>query len=614
MKKQRLTALVLAGVMVLGAALTGCGKSDNTGKTSSNGQKKVLDYYSSAEPETLDAQVMTGQPDMQIGNMFIEGLMRFGKEEGKYEPGVAESYTFDEAANSYTFKLNPNAKWSDGKQVTADDFFFAWRLALEEQTTYSFMLSQYIKGADEFASTTKKTFLAGKDASFKALVDKVKTEANEDKKKELNSQIADRQAKMTEAEKAEYLKLKDELWAKVGVKAEGDSLTVELAGPTPFFIGLTAFPVYYPMNKEFYETHKADNSYGLEASGLYSNGPWVVTEWKHKDSFKLVKNENYWNKDNIKIDEINLKVVDNVETRTNLLKTGKLDGSAIQANDLPTFQDLATREQYKLQDMVDMPDYSVFYVDFNQFNNKYTMNLNIRKALMYAMDRNGLVEKINLGDRPALGIIPENFPGLDKSFREENGMELFKDNDKEQAKKFLAEGLKELGLKELPALDLVIDDKDVAKKLGVKFQQDWKDIGITVNLVPVPWGEKLKRLKAGDFAIANSGWGPDYMDPMTFLDLFETGNGNNHGEFSNPEYDKLIQAARVETDAAKRMEMFYKAEKILVDNAAVAPEYFRISHWVFKDYLTGVVNRGAGPTTDFYWADIDMDAKVSQAK
>jgi oligopeptide transport system substrate-binding protein len=626
MKKQRLTALILAGAMLLGAALTGCGQnsgSDTAGGakqnteangSASSGKKKVLDYYSSAEPETLDAQQISGQPDMIIANMFIEGLMRFGKEEGKYEPGVAESYTFDEATNTYTFKLRKDAKWSDGKQVTADDFFFAWRLAMDEQTVYSFMLTQYIKGADAYAAVTQKSFLSEKDASFKALVDKAENEKDDAKKKEINSQIAKRIEAMTDAEKSEYQKIKDDLWSKVGAKAEGDNLKVELVGPTPYFVGLTAFPVYYPMNKDFYEKHKADNSYGLEAAGLYSNGPWVVKEWNHKDSFKLVKNDNYWNKDNIKIDEMNIKVVDKVETRTNLLKTGKLDGSAIQAKDLPEFQDLATREQYHLQDMVDMPDYSVFYIDFNQFSNKYTMNKNIRKALTLAMDRNSFVEKINLGDRPALGVVPESFPGLNKSFREENGMELIKDNNKEEAKKYLAQGLKELGLKQLPAIDMVIVDGDIDQKVAVKFQQDWKEIGVTVNLVPVPWGEKLRRLKAGEFAMCADGWGPDYMDPMTFLDLFESSNGNNYGKYNNPEYDKLINDARVEKDPAKRMEMFYKAEKMLVDDAVIAPQYFRVAHWVFKDYLTGVVNRGAGPSTDFYWADIDMDAKEAQAQ
>lgn len=626
MKKKRLTALILAGAMLLGAALTGCGQNSGSdtaggakqnteaGGSASSGKKKVLDYYSSAEPETLDAQQISGQPDMIIANMFIEGLMRFGKEEGKYEPGVAESYTYDEATNTYTFKLRKDAKWSDGKPVTADDFFFAWRLAMDEQTVYSFMISQYIKGADAYAAVTQKSFLAEKDPSFKALLDKAENEKDDAKKKEINSQIAKRIESMTDAEKSEYQKIKDDLWAKVGAKAEGDSIKIELSGPTPYFVGLTAFPVYYPMNKDFYEKHKADNSYGLEAAGLYSNGPWVVKEWNHKDSFKLVKNDNYWNKDNIKIDEMNIKIVDKVETRTNLLKTGKLDGSAIQAKDLPEFQDLATREQCHLQDMVDMPDYSVFYMEFNQFNNKYTMNENIRKALMLAMDRTSFVEKINLGDRPALALIPESFPGLNKSFREENGMELIKDNDKETAKQLLAKGLQELGLKQLPAIDMVIEDTDIAQKIAVKFQQDWKEIGVTVNLVPVPWGEKLRRLKAGEFAIAANGWGPDYMDPMTFLDLFQTGNGNNYGKFSNAQYDKLINDARVEKDPAKRMKMFYEAEKILIDKAAVAPQYFRISHWVFKDYLTGVVNRGAGPTTDFYWADIDMDAKEAQAQ
>lgn len=624
MKNKRLTALILAGAMLFTAVLTGCGSNsgnETAGGASnqteskdkgSNGGKKVIDYYSSAEPETLDAQQISGQPDIIIENMFLEGLMRFGKEEGKYEPGVAESYEFDEAANAYTFKLNKNAKWSDGKQVTADDFFFAWRLALDEQTVYSFMISQYIKGADAYAAVTKKSFLSEKDAAFKALVDKADVEQDEEKKKQINSDIAKRQENMTDAEKSEYKKIKDDLWAKVRVKSEGDSLTVELSAPTPYFIGLTAFPVYHPLNKAFYEKTKANNTYGLEAAGLYSNGPWIVKEWKHKDSFKLVKNENYWNKDNINIDEINLKVVDNVETRTNLLKTGKLDGSAIQAKDLPEFQDLATREQHGLQDMVDMPDYSVFYIDFNQFNNKYTQNKNIRKAILLSMDRTSFVEKINLGDRPALGLIPENFRGLEKSFREENGMELFKDNNKEEAKKYLAEGLKELGLKELPAIDLVIVDGDIDKKVAVKFQQDWKEVGITVNLVPVPWGEKLRRLKDGEFVMCADGWGPDYMDPMTFLDLFESTNGNNYGKYKNSEYDKLIQDARVETDTAKRMKMFYEAEKILMEDAVVAPQYYRVAHWVFKNYLTGVVNRGAGPSTDFYWADIDMTTKGAQ--
>lgn len=619
MKKKKLTALLLTGVMLFGAALTGCGSDggnekagqakQSEGKSADSGKKKVVDYYSKAEPETLDAQKMSGAPDMLLANTFLEGLMRFGKEEGKYEPAVAESYTFDEKTNTYTFKLRKDAKWSDEKPVTADDFFFAWRTALEEQTVYNFMISQNIKGAQDYADVTKKSFIAGKDASLKALLEKENKEKDKEKKKAIKSKIANRIEKMTSAEKKEYQKTKDDLWAKVGVKSEGDNISIELVGPCPYFIGLTAFPVFYPMNKDFYEKHKADNSYGLEAAGLYSNGPWIVKEWKHKDQFKLVKNEKYWNKDNIKIDELNFKVVDKVETRTNLLKTGKLDGSAIQSKDIPDFKDLSTRQQLNLQDMINRPDYTAFYVEFNQFNNKYTMNKNIRKALSLAMDRKSFVEKISLGDKPALGLVPEAFPGLKKSFREENGKELIKDNDKAEAKKYLAKGLKELGINKLPAIDMIIDDSDVGQKLGVKFQQDWKEIGVTVNLMPLPWGEKLRRLKEGEFAMTSNGWGPDYVDPMTFLDLFESTNGNNYGKYNSPAYDKFIQQAREEKDATKRMSYFYKAEKMLMEDSSIAPQYFRMAHYVFKDYLKDVVVRGAGPQVDFYWADIDMSAK-----
>jgi oligopeptide transport system substrate-binding protein len=261
-----------------------------------------------------------------------------------------------------------------------------------------------------------------------------------------------------------------------------------------------------------------------------------------------------------------------------------------------------------------MPDYSSFYTDFNHFNNKITQNENIRKAIMYAMDRKSFVEKINLGDSPALGIIPEHFLGLSKSFREENGAQLFEDNQKDKAKEYLAKGLQELGLKELPPLDMLIETSDISMKIAQKYQEDWKQVGITVNPVPVPWSEKMSRLQSGNFAMVADGWGPDYLDPMTFLELFETGNGNNYGQYSNTKYDELIEKARVETDKAKRMGYFYDAEKILIDDAVVAPNYYRVAHWTYKKYVTGVVTRGIGANVDFYWADIDMAAKNAEKK
>jgi oligopeptide transport system substrate-binding protein len=204
--------------------------------------------------------------------------------------------------------------------------------------------------------------------------------------------------------------------------------------------------------------------------------------------------------------------------------------------------------------------------------------------------------------------------GLKKPFREEAGKSLYKGSDLAKAKEFLKKGLEELKMDKLPTLDLLMDDDDIAKKHGEKMQADLKSVGIDVRLVPLPWGEKLTRLQNGEFAIMASGWGPDYLDPSTYLDLFETEGGNNYGQFSNPEFDKLVRAARTELDPAKRMGYFYQAEKILVDHMAVAPRYFRIAHYTPKDYLTGVVLRGSGASTDYYWADVDMVRKMELTK
>ncbi|MBC8060753.1 MAG: peptide ABC transporter substrate-binding protein [Clostridiaceae bacterium] len=607
MKKKQLVASLLVALIVSTSVLAGCTKKAEVAKDQT---PQVLNYYETDEPETLDAQQMTGQTDFQIANMFIESLTRFGKEEGQYEPGVATKWNLNAATNTYTFELRKDAKWSDGTAVTAKDFFFGWKLALDGQSQYGFMITDYIQGTQEYADLTNESFYAEKNAEFKALVASRTAEKDAEKKKVIAAKVTDALKAMPEAIKKEFDTKKADLWSKVGVKENNGNIEIKLSKVCTYFVGLTANAVYCPVNEKFYNDHKAE--YTLEAKGLNSNGPWIVKDWKHKDSLTLEKNPNYWNKANIKIDTIKLKVVTDVATRTNLLKTGEIDGSAIQANDLKTFQDKAVLDQYKLQDLIDMPDYTVFYLEFNLFNNPVTSNKNIRKAMSLAMDRKGLVESVTQGDMAALSLIPDYFPGLDKSFREENGKTLIEDNQKDKAKEALKAGLAELKLTKLPAQDVLMDQSDIAKKQGEKLQADLKEIGIDINIIQVAWGDKLTRLKNGNFGICASGWGPDYMDVMTYLDLFESTNGNNHGKYNNPAFDKLIQDAKKEAEPKKRMAYLYDAEKMLMNDMVIAPKYFRILHRTFKDYLTGVVNRGAGPSIDFYWASVDMKMKNAE--
>ncbi|MGK0467922.1 peptide ABC transporter substrate-binding protein [Clostridium sp.] len=606
MKKKKLLASLVVALFVSTTVLAGCSKKTDEVKKGDN-VPQVLNYYSTDEPETLDPQQMTGTVEFQIANMYMESLVRFGKEEGKYEPGVASKWSLDETTNTYTFELNKDAKWADGTVVTAKDFFFGWKLALDGNSQYGFLITDYIKGAADYADFTSESYYASKDAKFKALVDSRDDESDKDKKAVLTSKVADAFKLMPADMMTAFDTKKADLWSKVGIAEKDGNIEISLSKVVPYFVGLTANFVFAPVNEEFYKAHPSD--YALEASGLNSNGVWKITEWKHKDSFTLEKNPNYWNKDNIKIDTVKLKVVNDVATRTNLLKTGALDGSAIQANDLKDFQDKAVLDQNGLQELINKPDYSVFYLEFNLFNNKITQNLNVRKAISFAQDRKGLVDSVTIGDEPALSVVPNFFPGLDKAFREETDATLIEDHNVDKAKEALALGLKELKLDKLPILDVLIDQSDTSKKQGEKLQADLKAIGIDIKLVPVAWGDKLSRLKDGDFGICGSGWGPDYMDPMTYLDLFESTNGNNHGKYNNPAFDKLIQNAKNEADPKVRMGYLYDAEKILMNDMAIVPKYFRIVHYTFKNYLSDVVTRGAGPAVDFYWANVDMSAK-----
>ena len=623
MKKRKILSLVLTGLMLSSTFLIGCGqkkvaddsKATNTKvETPAPKVDKILNYYLGDEPETLDGQQMTGAPDLLISNMFMEGLARYGKEEGKYVPGVAKEWKYDTTANKYTFTLRDDAKWMDGTPVTAKDFVYGWKLALDGNSQYAGMITDYIAGTQQYFDLTEDVFYASKDANYKTLLGQRDAEKDAAKKKDLSSKVEEAKKALPKTLVDEYIKTKADLWSKVGIKESSNTLELTLSAPCPYFIGLVAFSVYNPVNQKFHESHLKSKDYTLEASGLNSNGPWIVKDWKHKDSISLEKNPNYWNNKEIKIDKVNIKIVIDVATRTNLLKTGAIDGSAIQSSDLKIFQDKAVRDQHNLQDMIDMPDYTIFYLEFNFINNPITMNVNIRRAIALAMDRKGLVDKISIGDEPALAVIPGYFPGLNKSFRDENGKILIQDHQVDKAKEYLKQGLTELKLDKLPAQDMLVGTGDVSMKIAQKTQSDLKEVGIDVNIVPVTWGDKLQRLKSGNFGICSSGWGPDYMDPMTYLNLFQSTNGNNHGKYTNPKYDDLINNAYKETDAAKRMGYFYDAEKILVNDMVVAPEYNRIAHWVFKDYLTGVINRGSGPATDFYYADVDMTKKLADKK
>lgn len=548
MKGKKLLVLSLAVLMVLTALIAGCSKKENTQNNNTNTaqeQKKdeqVLHMNLGDEPPLLDPQKSTDQISFWILNDTLEGLVRLNKE-GKVEKGsgLAEDWDISQDGLTYTFHLR-DAKWSDGTPITAHDFEFAWKRALDPKTAseYAYQLF-YLKNGEKFN--------AGKATA-------------------------------------------DE----VGVKALDDkTLEVTLERPAPQFLGLTAFTTYLPAQKAAFE--KYGDKYGSSPDTMVYSGPFIIKEWIHEQKMVLAKNPNYWDKDSVKLDEIDFDMVKDNNTIVQNYDAGQYDETIVPGDYIDKYKDSPEFNRMVLA--------TTWYLEFNN-KNKIFSNKNIRKAFTLAIDRKAFADNVlKNGSVPALAFVPNLIPGEKEEFRKEGG-DYFKDNDVETAKKLLAQGLKELGLTKLPKIKFVGGDTDTAKKHTQALQEFWKkNLGVDVELVNVAFKVRLDMMNKGDFDIVYAGWGADYNDPMTFMDLWVTGGGNNDAGYSNPEYDKLIEKAKSTNDTAVRMKAMHDAEKILMDDMPIGPLYFLGRGHVQKPYVKGLVKFPVGVDYEWKWTYIE---------
>ncbi|AEE96713.1 ABC transporter substrate-binding protein [Mahella australiensis] len=346
--------------------------------------KDTINLNLGSEPPQMDPQLTDDAVSMQVINGVFEGLTRMDKE-GKAMPGMAEKWDVSPDGMNWTFHLR-DAKWSNGDPVTAQDFEYAWKRALNPDTGAGYAYIMYpIKNAEAY--NTGKI-----------------TDPNE-----------------------------------VGVKAlDAKTLEVTLELPTPYFDTLTSFATYMPLNQKFYESVK--DKYGSEAKNLIYNGPWTISEWTHESKMVLKKNPDYWNASAIKLNTINYVMINDNTTSVNMFLSGQLDMTGLRGDQ----RDQLKNEGYEL---LHFSDGSSWYLEFNT-KDPVMQNAKIRKALTYALDRNLFVKNVLMNDsKPALGYVPDVMPGKGGSgtFRKENG-DLIKDNNQEEAKKLLIEGIKELGL------------------------------------------------------------------------------------------------------------------------------------------------------------------------
>jgi oligopeptide transport system substrate-binding protein len=314
------------------------------------------------------------------------------------------------------------------------------------------------------------------------------------------------------------------------------------------------------------------------------NGPFKMTEWVHDSHISFVKNENYWNKSKVKLDKLKFVMIVQSSSGLAAFETGEVD----YIDDIPT-NDIPRLLQEKK--MVVTNYIGTYYICPN--NKKRVLNdPKVRKALSLAIDRPLLIEAVwKDGRKPATAWVPYGITDVDpaKQFRDVGGDYYDGKGNIEEAKKLLAEAGYPDG-KNFPQLEYAYNNNETHAKIAQAVADMWKkNLGITVKLNEVDWKVFVPQRKAGDYEISRHGWIGDYMDPMTFLDLFVTGDGNNDPKFENTQYDELVRGAKRESDPTKRMQMLHQAEDILIkENMAIIPVAFYVRDVCMKPYVKGV--------------------------
>ncbi|HDR4945498.1 TPA: peptide ABC transporter substrate-binding protein [Bacillus cereus] len=562
MKKKQMKKLtaVVAPVLAMSMALTACSTSGGDKKTSTNSSsggdsksgeklatKQVFNKTENQEIPTMDTSKSTDTLGSQILGNTMEGLYRLDKE-NKPIPAAAESSTKSEDGKKYTFKLRKDAKWSNGDPVTAKDFVFAWQRLLDPKTAAEYAFIAFpIKNAEAVNKGEKPV-------------------------------------------------------TELGVKAVDDlTLEVELEHAVPYFLNLVAFPSYYPLNEKFVK-EKGDK-YGLESDTTVYNGPFVLTDWKHEQGWKLKKNDQYWDKKTVKLDEINYSVVKEPATNVNLYDSGQIDFSLLTGEFVDKYRN--NKEEYGVYN-----EPSTFFIRLNQKRGGQDTPLKskkLREAIALSIDKKNLTNVIlNDGSKPADYLVPK---GLAAGPDGKDFQETFKNGIKPDAKKAAAaweEAKKELG-KDQVTIEFLNYDTGNAKKVGeyVKDQIEKNLKGVTVNIKLQPFKQKLKLESDQDYDISYGGWSPDYADPMTYLDMFESKHSHNQMSFSDQKYDEIIKKAGGElmSDAKKRWEELGKAEKLLLqEDVALVPLYQSARSYVMKPHVKGVVKHNISPEYSYKWA------------
>lgn len=514
-------------------------------------EKQILKIGNSTEAKDLDPSTTIGVPEARVEENLFEGLTAIDPFTEQIIPAAATAWKISPDGKIYTFTLRNDLKWSDGTSLTAKDFVASWERTLRPETAaeYAYQL-YYIENAEAYNKGQIK------DAS------------------------------------------------QIGVKAL-DSLTLEvrLREPTPFFISLTAFHALYPTPTHVIAKLKNQKEWTRPAN-MVCNGPFKLAEWNINQHIKLVPNEHYWDKKNVKLKEVYFYPIENLDTEEKTFQAGELDLTAnVPSLKIPQYEKEKIKNQDAYHPFKTTPYLGSYFFIFNT-QKKPTDDSRVRKALALTIDRTLITERIVRGGQtPATHFTPPGCGGY--SYNGPTPLTASVGAAQiAEAKKLLAEAGYPEG-RGMPKVEILYNTSEDHKRIAVAVQQMWKqNLGIDVGLFNQEWKVYLDTQKKRDYTISRYAWIGDYPDPNTFLDMYVTAGGNNNTGWSSTAYDQLIKKAAQTTDQKQRFEAFSQAEQILLDQMPIAPIYFMtkntlVSHKIrMIDQTTGTLQNWRSNITD----------------
>ena len=559
--KKRALALLLAATMVFG--LTACGgnsdtasnEADNAAEATDNTDdaaqpaetdteepaestdaaqsdaastgEKILSVQVGPNPETIDPALNSA---VDGGNMLLhsfECLLAVDKD-GKLIPGQAESWETSEDGLTWTFHLRAGLKWSDGSDLTANDFVYSWKRVCDPNV------------AAPYAETVLG-MVAGYEDAIAGDLDALQVVAQDD-----------------------------------------STLVVTLNAPCSFFGSLAAFATLSPVQQATVETN--GDAWATAAETYVSNGPFYVSEWVPSSYIMMTKNPNYWNADAIKLDGIKWNLIEDANASYSAYQTGEV----LFIKDVPTEEipSLSDNPEFHVDPII-----GTYYLSVNTQREPFT-DANVRKALSLAIDREYVAGTLMQGTYSAASnfmgpgwIDTDGSQFIDKA----NGGQPYIDTanheaNVETAKQLLADAGYPDG-EGLPSITYSTNDAGYHKVVAEYLQQAWAELGVELNVEIVEWASFTPMRRNGDYDASRNGWVGDYSDPSNMLDLLYSTNGNNDGKFNNAEYDAAMELSRTTLDAAERSEALHKAEDILMEEAGCIPVAYYNDFWLQSEKI-----------------------------